>query len=95
MNIGFSVVGDVVIDHVADSIHIEPTGSNVGSHHNIYTTLFQAFHRAFTVFLRHVAVQCNSRVAPGFKPFSQHRGSRLGTHEHEQGIKGLNFEDPG
>ena len=80
-------MGDVVVQHVADTFHVESTGSNVGCHQNIQAAIFQLVNRAFTLCLCDVAVDGSSRETAGTKLFRQFLGFVLGTHEHDHRSK--------
>ena len=57
MHISLSVVGDIIVDDVADTIHIEAAGSNVCSHQDIQLALLQFFDGALALGLSDVAIK--------------------------------------
>ena len=46
------------------------------------------------MFLRHVAIHCRSRIAPGLEFFGELRRCGLGAYKHQNSIEGFNFEYP-
>ena len=47
MHIGFGVVGNVVVDDVADARHIQTACGDVGGHHDVDAACLEAFNHLF------------------------------------------------
>ena len=47
------------------------------------------------VFLRHITVHRRRRITPGLQSFGQLCGGGPGAYEHEDGLEGFHFQDPG
>src|SRR6056297_639946 len=56
VNIGFGIVGNIIIDDVADAFDIQPAGSHIGGNDNIETSFFETFNCFFAHYLGHVTV---------------------------------------
>ena len=54
MGIGFRHVGDIQVDDVRDALHIDSTGSDIGSDEDVVVSLAETAHRPIPLVLRHV-----------------------------------------
>ncbi len=95
MDVGFVVVGNVVINHMADTLNVEATSGNIGGDNNIEHTFFEFVNGLFAQGLVEVSVQSRSGIASGLKFFGQIYRRRLGAHKHNDAVKVLNFENTG
>ena len=56
VGIGGSVVGQAVVDHVSEVVHVESACSHIGSHKNLEVTLAEFLHHHVALLLREVAM---------------------------------------
>jgi hypothetical protein len=56
VHIGFGVVGNVVIQHVADAFHVQAARGDIGGHQDVELAVLQPLDGALALGLRHVAV---------------------------------------
>ncbi len=95
MDVGFGVVGDIVVDDVGDAGHVKAAGGDIGCNHDVLFTALEVLNGLLSLTLVQVAVQRRHGVAAGRQLLGQQRGFRLGAHEYDSGIDRLNFEDAG
>ena len=76
VHVGLGVVGDVVVDHVADAVHVESPGGHVGGHEDVQVAVLQAGDRALALGLHHVAIERGGGEAPGLQALRQSPRSR-------------------
>ncbi len=93
MNIGFNVIGYVVVDDVADAIHIETAGGNVGRHQNVKLALLELVNRAFALGLGDIAIECRRCESPGRQFLGQLHCQQARTHKHDHAIEGFRLQD--
>src|SRR5690606_36712875 len=55
--IGFAVVGQIVVEYVGDTLHVQTTGRHVRGHDNVQQTALEAVDHLLTQLLTEVAVQ--------------------------------------
>ena len=56
MHVRFRIMWVVKIDHVRDTVYVEPPRSDVGGHDNIKLSRPQTLHSSFALILLHIAV---------------------------------------
>ncbi len=95
VDVGLGVVRDVVVDHVADALHVKATGRDVGGHEDVDAAFLQRVHSALALLLRDVAVDGGSLEAAGLQLVSQVLGGHLGAHEGDDAVELFNLEDAG
>ena len=95
MHIAFGVVGDVVIEHVADAIHVQPARGHVGGHQHVKLAVLQTLNGALTGFLLHITIDGGGAEAARGEFFGQLVGAQLGAGEDDHGIERLGLHDPG
>ena len=95
VNVGFGVVGDVVVHHVGDALNVQTTGNHVGGDQDVQLALTQLVDGTLTQLLRDVTVQRFTGVTTGSQLACQLFGGVLGTHEHQQGFVGFHFQQTG
>ena len=93
VHVGFGVGRDVVVENVADALHVQSARGDVGGHENIDLTILEARHGAFAFGLLHVAVECTCGVAAGLQLLGQFDGHRLGAREHDHAVEVLGFKE--
>jgi hypothetical protein len=67
VHVGLGVVGDVVVDDVADARHVDAARGDVGGDHDVEGAVLQLLDHALAQALGHVAVErrgANSRALP-------------------------------
>ena len=95
VNVGLCIVGNIVVDDVAYSFHIQAPGSHVGGHQDIQFALFQALNGLLALFLGNVAVKRGGRVASRRQFIGQFRCQDACAHKNDHPVKILYFEDAG
>ena len=95
MDIGFGVIGNIVVDHVANSVDVQAPGGDIGGHQNVEGAVFQAFDHLFPLFLHHIAIQGRGRVATRLKALGQFGSGSFGADKNQHGIKGFHFQNAG
>ena len=66
VDVGFRVVGNVVVDYVADAVHIQATCRNVCGDQNIQAACLELVDHLLSLLLRHIAIHCGGGVTSGF-----------------------------
>ena len=95
VDVGFIIVGDIVVDHVADAIDVQPPRCHIGGNDDIHITFLQSIDGALAQGLTQITVQCRSREPPRLQFFSEFDGSGLGAHKNQHAIKFFHFQNPG
>ena len=95
VHIGLGVVRNVIVDHVGDALDVQTTGHDIGRHQNVQLTLLELVNGAFTQLLRDITVQRFTGMAACRQLAGQLFGCRLGTHECQQRIIRLDFQQTG
>src|SRR5690606_7875431 len=93
VNVGFGVVGNVVIYDVADAIDIQAACGDVGGDENVDFSILEILHRLFAQFLRHVTIQCHRFVTTRLQLVGEFQRRGPGAHEHDYAVEVLDFED--
>jgi hypothetical protein len=95
VDVGLGVVGDVVVDDMADALDVEPAGGDVGGDDDVELAALQPLDDLLAELLRQVAVERRGGVAAGLQALGQLGGGGLGAHEDQQRIEGLHLQDAG
>ena len=74
----------VVVDHVRDPRHVDPSRGDVGRHQRVDHAGLEVGERALTLALGLVAVHRDSRHPARSQPLDEPVGAALGAHEHER-----------
>ncbi|OIQ71701.1 hypothetical protein GALL_466790 [mine drainage metagenome] len=93
VHVGLDVGRDVVIDHVADAVDVEPARGHVGGHQDVDLSVLEPLHDALALVLLHVAVERGGRKATRGELVGQLLGAELGAREHDHRFEVLDFED--
>src|SRR3546814_1798539 len=78
-----SVVGDVVVQHMADAVDVEPARGDVGGHQDVDAPVLQRLHHLLALLLLDVAVDGGGGQAACGQLFGQLLGAELGPREHQ------------
>ena len=92
MHVGLRIEGDVVVDHQANALDIEPAGRHIGGHQHIHLAAFEPFDRAFPLGLGHIAIEHCHVVAVLLQGFSHGDGDRLGAGKDNDAFTCFGFE---
>ena len=95
MHVTFGVVRNVIVQHVADALHIQATRGHVGGDQDVQLAVLELLDGAFTLLLLHVAVDGGGGQATGLQFLRQFFGAQLGAGEDDHGFEGFCFQDPG
>jgi hypothetical protein len=96
VHVGLGVVGDVVVDDVADARHVDAAGGDVGGDDDVEGAVLELLDDRSRRLLGHVAVEAGGGVAAGFELVGEFDGGGLGAHEDDGGVEiVLDFEDAG
>ena len=60
MNVGFGVVGYVVVDDVTDAVYVQATGGNVRRDEYVQAAGFKPIDHLLSLFLWHIAIHGRS-----------------------------------
>jgi hypothetical protein len=63
MDIGFAIEGQVIVDHVANALDIQPAGGNVGRYQDINLATAKIVDNSLTLLLGNVSVQGSRTMA--------------------------------
>ncbi|KAG1318001.1 hypothetical protein G6F63_015416 [Rhizopus arrhizus] len=83
VHVAFGVVRDVVVQHVADALHVQATGGHVGGNQDVQLAFLQHGDGALTLGLLHVTVDRGCGQATGLQLAGQFFGAGLGTGEDD------------
>ena len=89
VHVGFRIVGNIVVDHMADALDVKAAGGDVGCHDYVQSAAAQPLDHFLALRLRHVAVEGGSGIAAGLELLGQFLGGDLGTDEDEGGVEFL------
>ena len=96
MHVGFGVVGDVVVDDVADAGHVDAAGGHVGGDDDVEGFVLELLDDPLAELLGHVAVEAGGGVAAGLELLGELDGGGLGAHEDDGRVEVvLDLEDAG
>ena len=95
MYVGLGVIGDVVVDDVADALHVQAARSHIGGDDDIELAAFEPLDGFLTQRLVHVAVERGAGITARFELLRQFHGGGLGAHEDDQAVERLHLENPG
>ena len=95
VHIGLGVVWDVVVDDVADALHVQATSGHVGGNEDIDFARAQILHGTLTLLLWDVTIDSCRGEAASLELIGQIFGGHLGAHEGDHTIEFLGFEDTG
>ena len=95
VDVGLDVVGDVVVDDVADPLDVQPAGGDVGRHHDLHLPRAQAADHALALRLVHVAVHRLGGVAAPLQPLGELGRAVLGAGEDQHRVGRLGLQDAG
>ena len=95
VHVALGVVGNVVVEHVADALHVQPARGHVGGHQHIQLAVLELGDGAFALLLLHVAVDRRSGHPARLQLAGQLLGGGLGAGEHDHRVERLGFENAG
>jgi hypothetical protein len=96
VDVGLCVVGNVVVDHVADAGHVDAAGGHVGGDDDVEGFVLELLDDPLAKLLGHVAIEAGRGVTTGFKLLGEFDGGGLGAHEDDGGVEVvLDLEDAG
>jgi hypothetical protein len=88
VHVAFGVVGNVVVQHVADALDVEAACGDVGGDDDVELAVLQPLHGALALRLRHVAVHRRGGEAARGQLLGQLFGGLLGAGEHDHRLEG-------
>src|SRR5690606_37738643 len=95
VNIGFAVVGQIVVQYVGDALHVQTTGGHVGRHDDVQQAALEAVYHLLTQLLAEVAVQRGGGKASGFQALGELQAGGLGADEDDHRLHRLDFQQAG
>ena len=95
MDVALGVARDVVIQHVADALHIQAARGDIGGHQYVDLAVLEVLNGFLALRLLHVAVDGRRRQPPGAELHGQFFGGDLGACEYEHRFERLGFQDAG
>ena len=93
VNVALGVGGDVLVNHLADPLDVEPSGCHIGADDDVDLTLFEPVHGALARILAHLARQRRRLEALRHKFIRKIHGGGAGTHKDEHRLKVFSLED--
>src|SRR5690606_17290556 len=95
VNVGLGVIRNVVVHHVADPLHVNTPGGNVGGHDYVQLAVLEPINGPLAQLLVHIAVEGGSGKATGFQFLSQLRGCVFGAGKDDHAVEVFGFQNPG
>ena len=95
MDVGFGVVGDVVVDDMADAWHVDAAGGNIGGNQNVERAGPEPADGSLTRRLVHVTVERVAGESPRFDPLHEFDGGGLRAHEDQHPVEVHGFQQSG
>ena len=92
MHVYLGVVGNVVVDDVADVRDVDAAAGQVGRHQHVELSAAEALHHAVALVLREVAMDLPAFDPVGMQPLGDLLRAALGSAEHDRQIRILLFE---
>ncbi len=92
VHVGLGIIGHVHVEYVSDARHVQAAGGDVGGHYDVQTAVLERFDDALALVLGDVAIQRGGLVAFGLQRGGQIQGGLLGTHEGDQRVEILDFQ---
>ncbi len=80
---------------MADTVHIQAPGGDIGGHQNIQFALLQFVDGALALGLGDIAIQRRGGKTPRRQLLGQIGGHQAGAHKHDHGIEGLGLQNAG
>ncbi len=93
VHVGFGVVRNVVVQHVADALDVEPARGDVGRDQDVELAVLQLLDRALALRLHDVAVDRRRGKTARLQLLGKFLGRLLGAREHQHRVERLGFED--
>ena len=93
VHVGLGVDGDVVVDDVADAVHVEAAGGDIRGHQDVEFAVLQLLDGALALGLRYVAADGGGRVAAGAQLLGEGFGLVLGADEDDHPFEVFDLED--
>src|SRR5690606_5705629 len=95
VHVAFGVVGNVVVQHVADAFHVQAARGDVGGHQDVDAAVLERLHHLLALLLLDVAVDRRGGQSARGKLFGQFLGAELGPREDQHAVVGFGLEDAG
>ena len=95
VHVALGVVRDVVVEHVADALHVQAARGHVGGHQHVELAVLELLDGALALLLLDVAVDRAGGHAARLQLLGQLLGGRLGPGEHDHRVERLGFQDAG
>ncbi len=93
VHVAFGVVRNVVVQHVADALHVQAARGHVGGHQHVQLAILQLLDGLLALRLLHVAVDGGGGQAARLQLACQFLGRRLGAGEDDHAVERLGFQD--
>ena len=94
VHIGLAIERHVVIDHQANTLHIQATGRNVRRDQNINGAAAQTFHRAFPLVLGNITIQNSNLMPRSFQGFSHRQCDHFGASKNDHTLATTSIQHP-
>ena len=94
VEVGFFVLGDGVVNHVGDIVHVDSAGGHVGGNQDVFFALFKRHHRAFSRVLAEIAVDGCGQEPAVIELFDQPRRTSFGAGKDDGLSSAFCLQDP-
>ena len=92
MNVGFVVLRNVVVKHVADPTDVQATSRNIGRDENVEKPGFELLDGSFASFLRHVSIQSDRLLAFFVQLLGDRDSHVLGIRKNDNAVRVFDVE---
>ena len=92
MDIGFYIVGNIVIDYVANALNVQASSSHVSGDQYVYCAALQVIDSRLALLLRYIAIESSGRIAAGSQLLSNFSGGNSSANKNDHPVKVFDFE---
>ena len=92
MHVAFAIEREIVVDHVADALHVEPAGGDVGGDDDVELARAEVVDDPFALLLRDVAAQRGDAMPLARQELGEVLGRALRLHEDDHAVDRFGFQ---
>src|SRR5690606_36954072 len=90
--VGLRVIRHVDVEYVGNARHVDTTGGDVSGDDDVQTAILERLDHALALVLSDIAIQRSGLEALGFQRAGQIQGGLFGSHEGDQRVEFLYFQ---